>query len=243
MPVCSVTQSCPTLCDPIDCSCQAPLLMGCPRQGCWSGLPFPSPGDLFNPGTERVSLACPELQADFLPLHHWGSPVCVYAHTHTYLPSLVTQSCLTLWNPMDSSPPGSSVQGDSPGKNTGVGCHALLQGISQFKDRTQVSLIAGGFFTVWATREAQEKWVAYPFFRGSFQPRNQTGISCIAGRLFTSWATRDRLPTPVFLPEESPWTEEPGGLQSTRLERVGHDWATKHSIYVCMCVCMYIYIE
>jgi len=30
---------------------------------------------------------------------------------------------------MVSSPPGSSVQGDSPGKNTGMGCHALLQGI------------------------------------------------------------------------------------------------------------------
>ena len=40
----------------------------------------------------------------------------------------VTQSCLTLCNPMDCSPPGSSVHGDSPGKNTGVGCHALLQG-------------------------------------------------------------------------------------------------------------------
>ena len=39
------------------------------------------------------------------------------------------QSCLTLCNPMDCSPPGSSVHGDSPGKNTGVGCHALLQGI------------------------------------------------------------------------------------------------------------------
>ena len=36
-------------------------------------------------------------------------------------------------------------------------------------------------------------------------------------------------PTPVFLPGESPWTEEPGGLQSTGLKRVGHDWATKHS--------------
>ena len=36
-------------------------------------------------------------------------------------------------------------------------------------------------------------------------------------------------PTPVFLPGESPWTEEPGGLQSTGLQRVGHDWATKHS--------------
>ena len=39
------------------------------------------------------------------------------------------QSCPTLCNPMDCSPPGSSIQGDSPGKNTGVGCHALLQGI------------------------------------------------------------------------------------------------------------------
>ena len=41
---------------------------------------------------------------------------------------LVAQSCLTLCNPMDCSPPGSSVHGDSPGKNTGVVCHALLQG-------------------------------------------------------------------------------------------------------------------
>ena len=31
--------------------------------------------------------------------------------------------------PLDCSPPGSSVHGDSPGKNTGVDCHALLQGI------------------------------------------------------------------------------------------------------------------
>ena len=39
---------------------------------------------------------------------------------------LVAQSCLTLCDPMDYSPPGFSVHGDSPGKNTGVGCHALL---------------------------------------------------------------------------------------------------------------------
>ena len=36
-------------------------------------------------------------------------------------------------------------------------------------------------------------------------------------------------PTPVFLPAESPWTEEPGGLQSMGLQRVGHDWVTKPS--------------
>ena len=42
---------------------------------------------------------------------------------------LSSQSCLTLCNPMDCSPLGSSVHGDSPGKNTRIGCHALLQGI------------------------------------------------------------------------------------------------------------------
>ena len=42
---------------------------------------------------------------------------------------LVTQSCPTLCDAMDCSPPGSSAHGDSPGKNSGVGCHFLLQGI------------------------------------------------------------------------------------------------------------------
>ena len=45
-----------------------------------------------------------------------------------YAVCLVARSCPTLCNPMDCSPPGSSVPGDSPGKSTGVGCHALLQG-------------------------------------------------------------------------------------------------------------------
>ena len=40
---------------------------------------------------------------------------------------LVAKSCLTLVTPC--GPPGSSVRGDSPGRNTGVGCHFLLQGI------------------------------------------------------------------------------------------------------------------
>ena len=42
---------------------------------------------------------------------------------------LVAQSCLTPYDPMDCSTSGSSVHGDSPGKNTGVGCHALFQRI------------------------------------------------------------------------------------------------------------------
>ena len=42
-------------------------------------------------------------------------------------------------------------------------------------------------------------------------------------------------PTPVFSHGESPWTEEPGGLQSTGFQRAKHDWATKHgaaSVYL-----------
>ena len=48
---------------------QAPLSMGFSRQEYWSGLPFPSPGDLPDPGIEPVSLA---LQADDLPTELCG---------------------------------------------------------------------------------------------------------------------------------------------------------------------------
>ena len=50
---------------------QAPLSMGFPRQEYWSGLPFPSPGDLPDPGTELESL---HWQVDSLPLSLQGSP-------------------------------------------------------------------------------------------------------------------------------------------------------------------------
>ena len=49
----------------------------------------------------------------------------------------VTQPCPTLRDPMVCSPPGPSVHGDSPGKTTGVGCHALLQEHSQPRDQRE----------------------------------------------------------------------------------------------------------
>ena len=52
---------------------QAPLSMGFSRQEYWSGLPFPPPGDLPGPGMEPASPMSPALQADSLPLSHWGS--------------------------------------------------------------------------------------------------------------------------------------------------------------------------
>ena len=59
---------------------QAPLSMGFPRQEYWSGLSFPSPGDLSNPGIEPRS---PALQADSLPTELQGKPSCSEARAKT----------------------------------------------------------------------------------------------------------------------------------------------------------------
>ena len=130
---------------------QAPLSMGFDQREYWSGLPFPSPGDLPKPGIERVS---PALANEFFTTEPPGkpsltvqaqakkqtfpfSPELQYSHlyppdliiAHPYVLCLVAQSCPTLCDHMDCSSPGTSVHDDYPGKNTGVGSHALLQGI------------------------------------------------------------------------------------------------------------------
>ena len=77
------------------------------------------------------------------------SPGEMFSSTHTRVcVCLVAHSCPALYDPMNSSPPGSSVHGDSSGKYTGVGCHALLQGILPAQGLNPVSHIAGRFFTV-----------------------------------------------------------------------------------------------
>ena len=90
---------------------------------------------------------------------------------------------------MDYSLPVSSVHGDSPGKNNGVDCHALLQGIFPTQGWNPglphcrwilYHLSHGG--SPWIL-----EWVAYLFSRGSSQPRNWTGVSFIVGRFFTSF--------------------------------------------------------
>ena len=65
-----MAQSCLTLCDPVNY--QASLSMGFPRQEYWSGLPFPSPGNLPDPGIEPRS---PALQADTLTSQPPGKPL------------------------------------------------------------------------------------------------------------------------------------------------------------------------
>ena len=75
-----VAQSHPVLCDPMDCSPPGSSSMKFSRQEYWNGLPFPTIGDLLNPGFEPTS---PALQVDSLPLHHLGSPkVTIYTMKH-----------------------------------------------------------------------------------------------------------------------------------------------------------------
>ena len=66
-----VQQQCPTLCNSMDYSPRAPLSMGFPRQEYWSGLPFPSPGNLPNSGIEPLS---PALAGRFFTTEPPGKP-------------------------------------------------------------------------------------------------------------------------------------------------------------------------
>ena len=71
-------QSCPTLCDPMDCTHQAPPSMGFSRQEYWSALSFPSSGDLPNLGIEPASLRSPALAGRFFTCSHWeAQEVCI----------------------------------------------------------------------------------------------------------------------------------------------------------------------
>ena len=66
---------------------------------------------------------------------------------------LVAQSCLTLCDPMDCSPPGFSVHGILQARILEWVAICFSRGSSWPRDQTQVSCIAGRFFTIWATRE------------------------------------------------------------------------------------------
>ena len=102
-------------------------------------------------------------------------------------------SCCCVWlcDLIDCSPPASSVYGYSLGKDTGLSCHALLQGIFPTQGLNP-ALPHCRRILYWLIPQGSPRTleqVAYAFFRGSSWPRNQTGVSCIAGGFFTSWAT------------------------------------------------------
>ena len=96
---CVRAQSCPS--SAVDVACQAPLSMGFPRQEYWNWLPFPSPGDLPNPGIEPAS---PALAGGFFAsassLHSYLCIIIsgVYKITGFYLnDSLILNLLLWCW--------------------------------------------------------------------------------------------------------------------------------------------------
>ena len=93
---------------------------------------------------------------------------------------------------------------DSPGKNIGVGCHSLLQGI---------------FLT-------QGLNLGLPHCMADSLPSESPGKSYI-----NIYKEKAMAPHSSTLAWKIPWTEEPGGLQSMGSWRVGHDWATSLSLF------------
>ena len=69
---------------------------------------------------------------------------------------LVAQSCPALWDPMDCSPPGSSVHRVLQARILERVVTPVSRGSSRPRDQSQVSCTAGRFFTIWATREAKQ---------------------------------------------------------------------------------------
>ena len=104
-----VTQSCLTLCNPIDCSHQAPLSMEFPRQEYWSGLPFPSPEDLPDLPDPGIETGSPALQADSLSSQpSWK----LWDLFHSSLHSVCLLHCREpegRWTPLSLSPPAGNL--------------------------------------------------------------------------------------------------------------------------------------
>ena len=97
---CKVAQSCPTLCNPVNCSPPGSSVHGILQQEHWSGLPCPAPGNLPDRGTEHGSLKSPALAGGFFTANAtWEAP----DSSHVVLKGDInTTSCKHIWKNMIS---------------------------------------------------------------------------------------------------------------------------------------------
>ena len=128
----------------------------------------------------------------------------------------IAQSCLTLCYPVDCSLPGSSIHGILQARILEWVAIPLSRGSFWLGDWTSVSCIAGRFFTIWATREAQEDELAA-------LARKWTQASWAAGENSTAEP-----------PMHFCWTYEQTGLKNLLLEH-------KLFIFTGLTVCVHIY--
>ena len=115
---------------------QGLLSTGFPRQESWSGLPFP-PGDLPYP---RIKPMSPTLAGGY-----FTTELPRKIHTYMYVAAAAAkslQSCLALCDPIDGSPPDSSVQGISQARILEWVALSSSRGSSQLRDRTSISCVS-----------------------------------------------------------------------------------------------------
>ena len=98
----------------------------------------------------------------------------------------------------------------------------------------------GAHYTEWSKPERYSEFFDSGFPGGSDGKEPIKNPSAVGETGFNPWV--GKIPwmqawqsTPVFLPGEAPWTEEPGELQSTGLQRVGQNWVTKDTMLLCLC--------
>ena len=120
----------------------------------------------------------------------------------------VAQLCPTLCDPMDYK-----VHGILQARILERIGFPFSSGSSQSRDRTQISYIAGRFFTSWATR------------------LNIIPLSISIYHMSYVYPEKTMAPHSSILTWKIPWMEEPSRLQSMGSLRVGHDWATSLSLF------------
>ena len=108
-------------------ACQAPLSMGFSRQEYWRGLPFPTPGDLPNPGIETTSPEFPALAGGFFTTSAtWEAQFYESSLLSLLYIHMLSHSNYLWYHGLQ--PIRLLYPGNFPGKNIGAGCHFLLQG-------------------------------------------------------------------------------------------------------------------
>ena len=135
-------------------SLRPPLSMGFTRQEYWSGLPFPSPGDLPDPGIKLASPVSPVLQTGSLPLEPLGKPgqstrVSCHSLLQEILPTQELNPGLPYWRWILYQ-----LRHQGSSRMLEWVAYPVSSRSSWPRNQTRVSCIADRFFIIWATREA-----------------------------------------------------------------------------------------